>query len=73
MQCFVTRHPSDRFRAEVHVVGELTEGRRAVTRHIGPPGDEVLHVVTPTDGGTRLELTARAGSRARRASRLRSE
>lgn len=60
MQCTVERKPDDRFAARVYIVSELTWGRRAVTQHVGGSlWEEVEHLVTPTDGGTRLELTAR--------------
>ena len=59
LQCSVSRHPDDRFTADVHVVRELDEGRRVVTQRIGTPDTEILHLLTPVPDGTRLELTAR--------------
>jgi hypothetical protein len=59
LQCSVSRHPDDLFTAIVHVVRELAEGRRAVTQTIGSPDTEIVHLLTPVPGGTRLELTAR--------------
>jgi hypothetical protein len=58
MRYSVFRHPGGRFTGSVYMVTELADGHRAVTRHIGPPLEEV-HVITPVPGGTRLELTAR--------------
>jgi len=59
MQCSVERRPDDRFAARIYTVSELTWGRRAVTQAPGPPWAEVDHLVTPADGGTRLEMTSR--------------
>ncbi len=59
MQYMVRRHPGDRFTAAVHVVRELTKERQAVTQHLGPPHDEVVHTITPAQGGTQLELVCR--------------
>jgi hypothetical protein len=59
LQCTVHRHDDDRFTADVHVVKELSEGRRAVTQRIGNPDTEMLILLTPVPEGTRLELTAR--------------
>jgi hypothetical protein len=59
LQCSVSRHPDGRFTAVVHVVRELAEGRRMVTQTIGSPDTEIVHLLTPAVGGTRLELTAR--------------
>lgn len=58
LQCSVSRHPDGRFTADVHVVRELTEGRRLVTQRIGAPDTEIQHVLVPVPDGTRLELTA---------------
>jgi Polyketide cyclase / dehydrase and lipid transport len=66
MQYFVSRHSGGRFTAAVHVVRELDEERRAVTQCLRPPHDEVLHLVTPVPGGTRLELTNRWPAHAHR-------
>jgi hypothetical protein len=58
MQYTVMRRPGDRFTAAVHVVKEVTE-YKAVTQNIQPPHGEILHLITPTPEGTRLELTYR--------------
>lgn len=63
MQYFVGRHPGGRFTASVMMVTELADGHRAVTRELGY-SREVVHVVTPMPGGTRLELTYRVSPRA---------
>jgi hypothetical protein len=59
LQCSVSGHPDGRFTADVHVVTELAAGRRLVTQRIGSPDTEIVHLLTPQPGGTRLELTAR--------------
>jgi hypothetical protein len=59
MQCTLRRPPDGRLRASVVVVRELTEGRRALTQTIGSPAAQVLHLLTPVPGGTRLDLTSR--------------
>jgi hypothetical protein len=62
MQYFVNRHPGGRFTASVLMVTELADGHRAVTRQLGRPL-EIVHIVTPVPGGTRLELTYRLPAR----------
>jgi hypothetical protein len=59
LQYTVNRHPDDRFTADVYLVKELDEGRRALTQRIGHPDTEMLLLLTPVAEGTRLELTAR--------------
>jgi hypothetical protein len=59
MQFAVRRHPGDRFTANVRVVQELTGQHQVVYQDLGPPYDEIVHVVTPAEGGTRLELACR--------------
>ncbi len=58
MQYFVNRHPGGRFTTSVVMVTELADGHRAVVRSLWYP-HEIVHVVTPVPGGTRLELTYR--------------
>jgi hypothetical protein len=41
------------------MVTELADGHRAVTRGIGSPYIEIVHVATPVRSGTLLELTSR--------------
>lgn len=66
MRVIVRRHRDDRFSANGHVVHEVTREHRAVTQDLGPPHAEVVHTVTPAEGGTRLELTCRWPARAYR-------
>jgi hypothetical protein len=64
MQYGLERRPGGRLIAAIHVVRELTEQHRAVTQRVGPPHEEVQHLLTPVPGGTRLELTCRWPARA---------
>ncbi|MBV9446730.1 MAG: hypothetical protein JO345_12655 [Streptosporangiaceae bacterium] len=73
MQYMVRRHPGDRFTAAVHVVRELTREQQAVTQHLGPPHDEVVHTITPARGGTCLELECRWSADTHRHDRKRKD
>jgi hypothetical protein len=57
MQWFVHRQPDGRLTADVLVVQELEDQRRAVTRELNPPHSLMDHLVTAEGNGTRVTLT----------------
>jgi hypothetical protein len=63
MQYFVRREDDGRLWASACVVTELTDQHSALTAAITPPHIEVLHLVTPAQQGTQLQLTIRCPAR----------
>jgi hypothetical protein len=59
MQYVVRREDDGRVGARALVVTELTDQYSALTADITPPHVEVLHLVTPAQQGTQLQLTFR--------------
>jgi uncharacterized protein YndB with AHSA1/START domain len=59
MQYFVRREDDGRLWASACVVTELPRQYSAVTAGIAPPHIETLHLVTPAQQGTQLQLTTR--------------
>jgi uncharacterized protein YndB with AHSA1/START domain len=66
IQYIVRREDDGRIGARACVVTELTDQHSALTADITPPHVEVLHLVTPAQHGTQLQLTFRWPARTRK-------
>lgn len=63
MHYVLHRHADGRIVVGVYVVRELADRQSALTQHVGPPHAETTYLLTPTEEGTRLELTIRMRQR----------
>jgi hypothetical protein len=71
MQYFVRREDDGRLWASACAVTELTDQHSALTASLTPPHIDVLHLVTPAQQGTQLQLTIRCPARTAKSRALR--